>query len=100
MINQWIIIDPINYVNIDYNYYRCEVDCVDKKTIEFVEKNKKKEFDKFMVNLNNIYIKMINNPKHYAKMSKSANKKVNTLSNERIYQYIYKGIVHNSKYIK
>ena len=97
------VVDKKDFVEIIYNYYRISnklknlSNNIDKKKIIELQK---KEFDKFTIKLKKTYIKLIKNPDKYKKMAINTTNKVNQLTNERIYQYIYKGIVLNSNIIK
>ena len=54
---------------------------------------------KNLIYLLKIYINLVNNKKLYKTMAKNTKDKVNKLSNTRIYQYLYKGIILNSLFI-
>lgn len=94
------VINNKDYIEIIYNYYRVSKRYIDDKKLKNkVDKLQKKEFNKFVKTLNKIYMNLVDNPTKYKKMSKKAKNKVDKLTNERIYQYIYKGIILNSLFI-
>ena len=89
-----------DYVELIYNYYRVGGEYKnDTKLINYKNKLQKNEFSNLLENLKNKYIDFENNPEKYKKMVRKSKKKINKLTNERIYQYIYKGILLNSKFI-
>jgi hypothetical protein len=83
------IVNTDDYVGITIKYYR-------NKNVTDKEKNEK-EFKKLIKKLEIVYTHINNNPNKYKKMVKNAKTKVSKLTNDRIYQYIYTGIVLNSK---
>lgn len=93
------IIDNKDYINIVYNYYILSGKNNNETIIKKKNKLHKEEFNKFVTKLNKVYINLEKNPEKYKKMAKKAKNKVNKMSNERLYQYIYKGILLNSKFI-
>ena len=94
------IVDNKDYVEILYKYYRVDSIYMKNRNIESnVIKLQHEEFDKFVKKLNEIYFKLIKSPKKYKNMAKKTTEKVRKLTNERIYQYIYKGILLNSQFI-
>ena len=94
------VVNNKDYIEIIYNYYRVSGKYIDNKNLKNkVDKLQKKEFNKFVKTLNKKYLNLVNNPEKYIKMAKKTKNKVNKLTNERLYQYIYKGILLNSLFI-
>ena len=94
------IVNNKDYIEIIYNYYRLAGKYIDNKNLtNKIDKLRKNEFNKFVKTLKRKYLNLVNNPEKYKKIAKKAKIKVNKLTNERIYQYIYKGILLNSLFI-
>lgn len=108
--NYWIsfidyVIDKKHYENLEYKYYRISGKYLnDKDNINKIKENtqklQKKEFKKFTKKLQELYYKINNNIEFYKKKAKKTKLEVEKLTNERIYQYIYRGILLNSELIK
>jgi hypothetical protein len=82
-------VDNTDYVNIIVKYYR-----ITDGTAKMKNEN---EFLKLIKTLKIVYDDINNNPTKYKLMIKKTKKKIEKLTNDRIYQYIYTGIVLNSK---
>jgi hypothetical protein len=101
--NKWetfidYIVDSNDYINLVlkyYNYYG-QNDNIRKEIIKMNER----EFNKIVNKINKIYDDFNINEKKYEKIIKNGYEKVSQLTMERIYSYIYRAIIENSKIIK
>lgn len=94
------VVNKNDYIEVLYTYYRVSSDYKDNKNlVDKIDKKQKDEFDKFVEKLDKVYYELVRNPEKYRKMAKETTQKVKKLTNDRIYQYIYKGILLNSKYL-
>ena len=91
-----LVVTEKNYVEILFKYKREHEDLSEKTNKRLREENQK-EFVKLVNKINRIY-KNRNDPK-YKKMVSDSKKLVNKLTNERIYSYLYRAILLNSKLI-
>jgi len=79
------IVPRRDFTSITYNYYHKD------------EEKNEQEFQKFINKLEDTYKKIIQNEEKYQKISDRAYEKINTLTNERIYQCVYLMFTLNSK---
>lgn len=86
----YVLTKGVDYINIDVSYY------VKKYDPKFVEKNKKEKV-KMLAKIENVYKNYAKNKSKYDAMVENSYNKITTLSNERIYDYIYRCLVLNSK---
>lgn len=94
------VVDKKDYVEIIYTYYRVDREYKDdKKLSKKVDSLNNSEFKKFTHTLQKLFDDFVKHPKKYEKMVASAKKKVEQLTNENIYAYIYRAILENSKII-
>lgn len=94
-----IMLPDIDFINIEFTYYNAGI-TDNIKEQETAEDMTKKEVDSVIQQINNIYDDYFVNSSKYNNMIKSYKKKINSLTNESIYDYIYKCIIYNSKIVK
>jgi hypothetical protein len=92
------VIDGKDYINIILKFYQYNGDDNDiKKETKRLNEN---EFNKVVNKLNKIYETFETNKDKYDKIINNGYENVKQLTNERIYSYIYRAIIENSKIIK
>jgi hypothetical protein len=92
------VITKKDYIDILLVYYKYKGD--DPILIEKNNEKNEKEFNKVINKINFVFNDYKNNKNKYDKIIQNTYNKVINLTNERIYSYIYKGILENSKIIK
>lgn len=92
------ILEKNDYINLTLKYY--EYNGKNENVKNKILKMNEREFNKIISKINNIYNDFNINEKKYDKIIKNGYDKVSKLTMDRIYSYIYRAIVENSKIIK
>jgi hypothetical protein len=91
------IVNNKDYHEININFYRINYFKYDENLIKNYQQQNVEEFNKFIDKLKKIYIKVENDKEENDKKIMSGYNKINKLTNDRIYHYIYTAIVLNNK---
>jgi len=92
----YIVEKNVDYIDITEYYYRVNRDSP-KEYSDKKDKLNKETFCTVLKKLLQIYEDVDNNPEKYKKMIQSGREKILYLTNNRVYNYIYKAILLNTK---
>lgn len=86
-------IRPEDYTEIKYTYYEISKTDMNEEETKIAEEKQRQEHKNLLLQIKKAYKNMIADPKKYKDLAKKAYDNVTKLTQDRIYQYIYRAIV-------